>query len=67
MTIRDNWLTRLLLPYEFEDHPLHTPKYEEPDLSDWDEIGPYYTGGPNSFRKETEWVKYGDKFYKKFK
>ena len=32
------WYLRTFLPFEMEDHPLHSPKYEEPDLSDWDDL-----------------------------
>ena len=39
-------LKRLLLPYEFEDHPLYSAKYEEPEIDEelgeaLDSLGPY--------------------------
>ena len=46
------WLKRLLLPYEFEDHPLHAPKpYDAGEDPEWDELGAIGTGSPEAFRR----------------
>ena len=45
------WLKKLLLPYEFEAHPLHCPKQEEPG-EEWDDLGDVYlTGRPDAFKR----------------
>ena len=59
------WYFDTFLPYEDPNHPLHTPKYEEPDLSDWDDLCPY-TGSPQAFYKAPKWEQWGDKWYKKY-
>lgn len=46
-------LKRLLLPYEFSDHPLYSAKPEEPS-EDWEDIGPCPTGRPEAFRRNHE-------------
>ena len=61
------WLKNKLLPFENPDHPLYTPPHIEPDLSDWDDLGPYTTGNPGAFHKNPEWMKWGNKWYKKSK
>jgi hypothetical protein len=43
-------LKRLLLPFEFQDHPLYAKPYEEPS-EDWDDLGVELTGRPEAFRR----------------
>lgn len=67
------WLKKTLLPFEEPDHPLYTPPHEEPDLSDWDDLGPYPQRddriGPNyarkPFSKPQQYQRWGSKWYKK--
>jgi hypothetical protein len=64
------WLKRLLLPFEFEDHPLHTPPpYKPEEDSDWDDLGES-DDEPNTysriaFYRAPQWERWGDKWYKK--
>lgn len=63
------WYMKTFLPFEDPGHPNYAAPYEEPDLSDWDEIGPYESKGigPNYkeyFYKPTTYKKWGDKWYK---
>ena len=65
-----HWYFATFLPFEDPDHPLHTPKYEEPDYSDWDDLEDideiYSPPSRIAFYKAPKWEKWGDKWYKKY-
>ena len=64
------WYMKTFLPFEDPESPNYCAPYEEPDLSDWDDLGPYKSTegiGPKYkeyFYKPKTYKKWGSKWYK---